>query len=126
MSGCVAPGAAFVSQGCRPQRVIGVGIGRMVVIVAVAVIVAVSAGVTVVVMGCVLSVRLTGSCAFRFAHGAAVRKTLYVVMMTFLGAAHVLLEAKNLSSVFAEGAVHGVSPRSTSSTRSRKVSTTIG
>ena len=76
------------------------------------VIVAVSVGVTVVVMGCVMSVRLTGSRAFQLAHGAAVRKTFDVVMMTFLRAAHVLLEAKNLSSVFAEGTVHGgVSPQ---------------
>ena len=63
-------------------------------------------------MGCVLSVRLTGSCALQFAHDAAVSKTFNVVMMTFLRAAHVLLEAKNLRSVLAEGTVHGgVSPQ---------------
>ena len=79
-----------------------VGIGRMVVIVAVAVIVAVPCGLPVVVMGFVLSIWLTGSCAFQIAHDTAVRETFDVVMMTFLRAPHVLLESKNLGSVLAE------------------------
>ena len=80
---------------------ISVRIERMMVIVAVAVIVAVSVGVTVVV-GCLLSIGLTDSCAFQIAHHTAVCKTFDMVMMTFLCAAHVLLESKNLGSVLAE------------------------
>ena len=70
-----------------------------------AVIVTVVMGV-VVIMGMVVrhraSIRLTGSGAFQFAEGAAFLNPLNVMVVTFLSASHVLLEAQHLGAVFAE------------------------
>ena len=55
-----------------------------------------------VVMGGSDAIGLAGPCALEFTEGAALRQTLHVVVMTFLNASNVLLEAQHLSSVFAQ------------------------
>ena len=55
-----------------------------------------------VVMGVSDAIGLAGPCALEFTEGAAFGQTLHVVMMTFLNASNVLLEAQHLSSVFAQ------------------------
>ena len=81
----------------------GVG-GVMVVLLASVIVVVV---VVVVLMGDGSTIRLAGPCALPFAERAAFRQPLNVVVVAFLGAAHVLFEAQHLSPVLAQGAVHG-------------------
>ena len=77
------------------------GVGGVMVVLLASVI------VMVVLMGDGNTIRLAGPCALPFAQRAALSQPLNVVVVAFLGAAHVLFEAQHLSSVLAQGAVHG-------------------
>ena len=71
------------------------GVGGVMVVLLASVI------VMVVLMGDGNTIRLAGPCALPLAQRAAFRQSLNVVVVAFLGAAHVLFESQHLGPVFA-------------------------
>ena len=63
-----------------------------------------------VIMGVILkrsTIGLAGPRAFQLAERAALSQSLDVMVVTFLGPPYILFKAQHLSSVLAEGAIHG-------------------